>query len=202
MALKIFQQQTQPQNHIPDAIGNIPHDEAGAILAGISQAGGISADDEILEMSGAANHMRKTTANLRETVNNLPVVLDRTLDHKLTALREDQATHQSTVAAACGDVKAAVDNLGILIKKSSQLSAKNKLLHWLEWKSLAIGSMTTLLIWVPLSFLVILPAQIRAERGKDWAIAEWLNSPEGRKTRVIFQKYCKGQYPCKKLEKP
>jgi hypothetical protein len=195
MSLKITQ-----TNHIPDVIDSIPHDEAGGILTTITQAGSVSADDEILEMSGTANHMRKTTANLRETVNKLPVILDLTLDKKLTGLKEDQTAHQKVVAASCNDVKAAVDGLGNLIKKS-QLNSKSKLPHWLEWKSLAIGSMATLLLWLPLSYFLILPAQVQAERGKDWAIAEWLNSPEGRKTRIIFQKYCQGKYPCKKLEK-
>jgi uncharacterized membrane protein len=136
---------------------------------------------------------------LRETVNNLPVILDRTFDQKLTGLNEQQSAHQKLVVASCSDVKAAVDGLVSLIKKS-QLT-KSKLPHWLEWKSLAIGSMATLLLSMPIVYFLLIPAQVKAERGKDWAIAEWLNSPEGRKTRIIFQKYCEGKYPCKKLEK-
>jgi hypothetical protein len=195
MGLKITQ-----ENHVPAVIDSIPHEEAGEILTSISQAGSISADDEILELSGTANHMRKTTANLRETVNSLPVMLDRTLDQKLAGLNEQQAAHQAIIAASCGDVKASVESLGNLIKKS-QLNSNTKLPYGLELKSLAIGAMASLLLWIPLSYFLILPAQVRAERGKDWAIAEWLNSPEGRKTRIIFQKYCQGKYPCKKLEK-
>jgi hypothetical protein len=195
MGLKITQ-----ENHVPAVIDSIPHEEAGEILTSISQAGSISADDEILELSGTANHMRKTTANLRETVNSLPRVLDRTLDQKLAGLNEQQSAHQAIVAASCGDVKAAVESLGNLIKKS-QLNSNTKLPYGLELKSLAIGAMASLLLWIPLSYFLILPAQVKAERGKDWAIAEWLNSPEGRKTRIIFQKYCQGKYPCKKLEK-
>jgi hypothetical protein len=195
MGLKITQ-----ENHVPAVIDSIPHEEAGEILTSISQAGSISADDEILELSGTANHMRKTTANLRETVNSLPVMLDRTLDQKLAGLNEQQAAHQATVAASCGDVKASVESLGNLIKKS-QLNSNTKLPYGLELKSLAIGAMAISLLWIPLFYFLILPAQVKAERGKDWAIAEWLNSPEGRKTRIIFQKYCQGKYPCKKLEK-
>jgi hypothetical protein len=195
MSLKITK-----ANHIPAAIDSIPHEEAGQILTSIGQAGSISADDEILELSGTANHMRKTTANLRETVNSLPVILDRTLDQKLAGLTEQQSAHEKVVTASFGDVKAAVDGLGNLIKKS-QLNPGSKLPHWLEWKSLAIGSIGTLLISLPLFYFVVVPAQVRAERGKDWAIAEWLNSSEGRKTRIIFQKYCQSKYPCKKLEK-
>jgi hypothetical protein len=195
MGLKITQ-----ENHVPAVIDSIPHEEAGEILTSISQAGSISADDEILELSGTANHMRKTTANLRETVNSLPVMLDRTLDQKLAGLNEQQAAHQATVAASCGDVKASVESLGNLIKKS-QLNSNTKLPYGLELKSLAIGAMAISLLWIPLFYFLILPAQVKAERGKGWAIAEWLNSPEGRKTRIIFQKYCQGKYPCKKLEK-
>jgi hypothetical protein len=195
MPLKISQ-----RNHIPNVIDSIPHAEAGEILTAISQAGSISADDEILELSGAANHMRKTTANLRETVNSLPVIFDRTFDQKLTGLHEQQSAHQKVITASCSDVKVAVDALGNLIKKS-QLNPKSKLPYWLEWKSLAIGSMTTLILCLPIFYLVVLPAQVNAERGKDWAIAEWLNSPKGRKTRIIFQDYCQSKYPCKKLEK-
>jgi hypothetical protein len=194
MSLKITQ-----KSHIPAVIDGISHEEAGGILTTISQAGGITADDEILELSGTANHMRKTTANLRETVNNLPVILDRTFDQKLTGLNEQQSAHQKLVVASCSDVKAAVDSLVSLIKKS-QLT-KSKLPHWLEWKSLAIGSMANLLLCLPIFYFLVIPAQVKAERGKDWAIAEWLNSPEGRKTRIIFQKYCQSKYPCKKLEK-
>jgi hypothetical protein len=194
MSLKITQ-----TSHIPAVIDGISHDEVRGILTTISQAGGISADDEMLELSGAANHIRKTSANLRETVNNLPVILDRTFDQKLAELTEQQSAHQKIVASSCSDVKSAVNSLVNLIK-NSQLT-KSKLPHWLEWKSLAIGSMATLLLSMPIFYFLVLPAQVNAERGKDWAIAEWLNSPEGRKTRIIFQKYCQSKYPCKKLEK-
>jgi hypothetical protein len=188
------------RSHIPDVISGIPHNEAGEILTAISQAGSISADDEILELSGEANHRRKTAANLRKTVDSLPIILDRTLDQKLTGLHEQQSAHQEVITASCSGIKASVDGLGNLIKKS-QLNPKSKLPYWLDWKSLVIGSMGTLLLCLPIFYLLVLPAQVNAERGKDWAIAEWLNSANGRKTRIIFQQYCQSKYPCKKLEK-
>jgi hypothetical protein len=188
------------KNHIPDAIDGIPHKEAGDLLASIVQAGSISADDELMEQSGISNHLRRASANLKATVDNLPVVLDRTLDQKLAGLGEQQALHQQAIAASCGDIKGAVDSLGNLIKKSP-LSSGNKLPHGLDLKSIAIGSMATLLLSTPLFYFVVVPGQVRTDRGKDWAIAEWLNSPEGRKTRVIFQKHCQNKYPCKKLDK-
>ena len=216
MTFKISQSSTN--SHIPDVIDGLSHEEAGDLLSGLALAGGISEDDQILETSGTANHLRKTSVNLREVVNNLPVILDRTLDRKLNGLKDDQAAHQKLLTASADDVKqivtTALDDVKQVVGdhintiKRNRPATESKLPDWLksiEWKSLSIGVLATTILSLSLAQFVVLPLQVRSqvqkERGGDWAISQWLDTPQGRKMRVIFQKYCQSKYPCKKLDK-
>jgi hypothetical protein len=216
MTFKIYQSSTN--SHIPDVIDGLSHEEAGDLLSGLALAGGISEDDQILETSGTANHLRRTSTNLREVVNNLPVILDRTFDRKLNGLKEDQAAHQKVLTASADDVKhlvtKGVDDVKNLVDehiktiKRNRPTTESKLPDWIqsiEWKSLSIGFLAATMASLTLAQFVILPAQIKIqvqkERGGDWAIAQWLDTAQGRKMRKIFTDYCKSKYPCKKLDK-
>jgi hypothetical protein len=58
--------------------------------------------------------------------------------------------------------------------------------------SAGLGTMIGFLATIAIAWFWVIPAQVAQQRGSDWAIAQYLSTPEGRAVRNHYRN-CKGK---------
>jgi hypothetical protein len=134
--------------------------------------GGRGINDYSLEAPGLANNLRMAAEANERTVQSLPVIFDQSIDKHF-------ATIQETLAGS-------LQRMELLQRKSTsrQKSPGGRSIHP---TSVAIGVMMGFLITIGVCWFWVIPSQVAHERGSDWAIGEYLASPEGRAVRQHFR---------------
>jgi hypothetical protein len=100
------------------------------------------------------------------------VVVDQSIDKHF-------ATIQETLAGS-------LQRMELLQRKSTsrQKSSGGRAIHP---TSVAIGLMIGFLLSIGICWFWVVPSQVAHERGTDWAIGEYLATPEGRAVRQHFR---------------
>jgi hypothetical protein len=134
--------------------------------------GGRGVNDYSLEAPGLANNLRVAAEANERTVQSIPVVVDQSIDKHF-------ATIQETLAGS-------LQRMELLQRKSTsrQKSSGGRSIHP---TSVAIGLMMGFLIAIGVCWFWVIPGQVAHERGTDWAIGEYLATPEGRAVRQHFR---------------
>ncbi len=142
-------------------------------------SGGRGVNDYSLEAPGLANNLRVAAEANERTMKAMPIVFDQSIDKGF-------ATIQETLVEG-------FQQMGLLQRKST---SRQKLPGGIHPASVAIGAMMTFLVMIGVCWFWVIPAQVAHERGADWAIGEYLQTPEGRAVRQYFRN-CKTK-GCKK----
>jgi hypothetical protein len=138
--------------------------------------GGIGINDPVLEPAGLANNIRASAVVQERIIKMLPIFLN---EHN-------------------AEIKEMVDAIGQkidLFQKKPQRKISN--VRSICPTSITIGIILGFLATIGISWFWVIPSQIAAQRGSDWAIGEYLATPEGRAVRKYFRK-CQAS-KCQKL---
>ena len=105
------------------------------------------------------------------TVQSIPIVVDQALDKHFAQIREA--------------LDASIQRMELIQRK---LPSRQKVIGGRICPTLvAIGVMTGFLITMGICWFWVVPSQVAHERGTDWAIGEYLATPEGRAVRQHFR---------------
>ena len=142
------------------------------IAAEFVAPGGRGIEDYSLEAPGLANNLRAAAQANERTVQSIPVVVDQALDKHFGAIQEVLA--------------ASIQRMELLQRKSpsrQKVTGGRSICP----TSMAIGTMTGFLLTMGICWFWVVPSQVAHERGTDWAIGEYLATPEGRAVRQHFR---------------
>jgi hypothetical protein len=134
--------------------------------------GGRGVNDYSLEAPGLANNLRVAAEANERTVQSIPVVVDQSIDKHFTTILEMLA--------------GSLQRMELLQRKSTprqKLTGGRAICP----TSVAIGLMMSFLITIGVCWFWVIPSQVAHERGTDWAIGEYLSTPEGRAVRQHFR---------------
>jgi hypothetical protein len=134
--------------------------------------GGRGVNDYSLEAPGLANILRAAAEANERTMQSMPVVFDQSIDKNFVVIKEMLA--------------GSLQRMELLQRKSTsrQKSSGGRSIHP---TSVAIGLMIGFLITLGTCWFWVVPSQVAHERGTDWAIGEYLATPEGRAVRQHFR---------------
>jgi hypothetical protein len=141
-------------------------EEKQKILGDLVAQGGVSVDDQMLVVPGLANHFQKVINAQAKTMELLPLVVDQRVTEKLDgfALKLDDA-----------------------IKRVEAKNQFRAVTNGFNYSSIGIGIIVGSVAIITLSWFFLIPREVARQRGADWAIGEYLTSPEGRAFRKSFK---------------
>jgi hypothetical protein len=134
--------------------------------------GGRGVNDHSLEAPGLANNLRVAAEANERTIQSIPVVVDQSIDKHFATIQEMLA--------------ASIQRMELLQRKSTSRQ-KSSGGRSICPTSVAIGLMMGFLITIGICWFWVVPSQVAHERGTDWAIGEYLATPEGRAVRQYFR---------------
>ncbi len=163
-------------SNLDDVLTSTNTDEKQKILGELVSQGGVGINDPMLVVPGLANHFRGIIDGQAKMMELMPVVVDQKVTEKL-------------------------DVFGKLLEQSvKKVEARNKSApgkQSFDLLSFTGGAMSSFLVAIGLSWFFLIPQEVARQRGADWAIGEYLTSPEGRAFRKSFKKcYEKGKGSC------
>jgi hypothetical protein len=134
--------------------------------------GGRGVNDYSLEAPGLANILRTAAEANERTMQSMPVVFDQSIDKNFVVIKEMLA--------------GSLQRMELLQRKSTP---RQKLMggRAICPTSLSIGLMIGFLLSIGICWFWVVPSQVAHERGTDWAIGEYLSTPEGRAVRQHFR---------------
>lgn len=134
--------------------------------------GGRGVNDYSLEAPGFANNLRAAAEAQERTVKALPVIIDQRMNE-----------HCQKVQAVLTE---STQRMEVLQRKSTprqRLSNGRSICL----TSITLGLMVGFLGSIGISWFWVIPAQVAHQRGADWAIGDYLASPEGKAVRKHFR---------------
>jgi hypothetical protein len=142
--------------------------------------GGRGVNDYSLEAPGLANNLRVATEAQERSVKMMPVMLNQLMGEHFEKI--ETTLTEST------------QRIELLQRKSAprQKLSTGRICP----ASTSLGLMMGFLVTIGVSWFWVIPAQIAHQRGADWAIGEYLATPEGRAVRNHYRN-CKTK-GCKK----
>jgi hypothetical protein len=159
-------------SNLDDVLTSTTAEEKQRILGELVSQGGVGVDDPMLVVPGLANHFRGIIDGQAKMMELIPIVVDQKVTEKLDVFGKylEQSVKKVEVRNKAASGKGGFDLL-----------------------SLTVGVMSGFLITIGLSWFFLIPREVARQRGADWAIGEYLTSPEGRAFRKSFDKcYKKG----------
>jgi hypothetical protein len=161
-------------SNLDDVLTSTTTEEKQKILGELVSQGGVGVDDPMLVVPGLANHFRGIINGQAKMMELMPVVVDQRVTEKFDVFGK------------------LLEQFGKLLEQfGKNKSASGK--GGFDLLSLTAGVMGGLLVAIGLSWFVLIPREVARQRGADWAIGEYLTSPEGRAFRKSFNKcYQKG----------
>jgi hypothetical protein len=159
-------------SNLDDVLTSTTTEEKQRILGELVSQGGVGVDDPMLVVPGLANHFRGIIDGQAKMMELIPIVVDQKVTEKLDVFGKylEQSVKKVEVRNKAASGKGGFDLL-----------------------SLTVGVMGGFLITIGLSWFFLIPREVARQRGADWAIGEYLTSPEGRAFRKSFDKcYKKG----------
>lgn len=132
--------------------------------------GGRGVNDYSLEAPGLANNLRVAAEANERTVQSIPIVVDQAIDKHFTTIQQ----------ALAGSLQ----RMELLQRKSTSRQKGGRAVCP---TSVSIGLMIGFLITSGICWFWVIPGQVAHERGSDWAIGEYLATPEGRAVRKHFR---------------
>jgi hypothetical protein len=159
--------------------GTSPNDRKEILGELIDSGLGVEPDDLMLQIPGLANHFRAIAQALERTTKSVPTLVDRQVGEQLDR-------YEAKLAATLDRVEA------VKIPSRSRSS-----FYGLCPMSALLGALTSMLLTLALAWYLLVPREVAKQRGSDWAIATYLNSPKGKAVRKYFEKCRSGNQNCR-----
>jgi hypothetical protein len=161
-------------NNLNKVLEGTTLEEKQKILGDLVAQGGVSVDDPMLVIPGLANHFQKMINAQAKVMELLPAVVGQQASERFDGFDKklDESIKRVEVRNHSGGTK-----------------------DRFSYTSFCTGWMVASLAVIGLSWFFLIPREVARQRGADWAIGEYLTSPEGRAFRKAF-KECSQKKNC------
>lgn len=150
-----------------NTVGNKKHNAAEFV-----SPGGRGVNDYSLEAPGLANNLRVAAEANERTVKAIPVVVVQIMEEHCAKVQEVLATSTQRME---------------LIQRKTTAKQKLPSIKPICPASIGLGLMLGFLATLGIAWFWVIPAQVAQQRGSDWAIGEYLATPEGKAVRNYYR---------------
>jgi hypothetical protein len=162
-------------NNLNKVLEGTTSEEKQKILGDLVAQGGVSVDDPMLVIPGLANHFQKMINAQAKVMELLPAVFGQQVSERFDGF----------------DKKLDDSIKRVEVRNQPGGATKDRF----SYTSFCTGGIVAGLVVIGLSWFFLIPREVARQRGADWAIGEYLTSPEGRAFRKAF-KECSQKKNC------